>query len=125
MRVEEVFGPTVPTELNEELIRLSRRLDTAQVELKRAALRQARKEHAYRKAKAEAYPQAEGTVQAREATVDRVCERERLQAKIAGALRDAAMENVRNLRAQLSALQSVCASVRSEMELAGKGPNYQ
>ena len=108
----------LPDDLNGKLKRLCLRLETAQGQLRSAGLFYAKKESAYRKAKAFAYLDSAGTVEARKALVDKACGEERQTAYLARAAKEAALENVRSIRAQLSALQSIAASVRSEMELA-------
>lgn len=114
------FGDQVlPNDLCDELKRHSQRLETAQGQLKSAALFFAKKESAYRQAKAIAQLSADGkTVDLRNAQVDIKCKEERQAAYYARAAKEAALENVRSIRAQLSALQSIAASVRSEIELA-------
>jgi DNA-binding protein YbaB len=108
----------LPAELNKDLMQLSKRLGAAQNQLKSACVNFARKEHAYRKAKALAYLSADGTVEKRKAEVDKICDDERKEAFLARAAKEASLENIRSIRAQLSALQSVAASLRSEMEMS-------
>lgn len=125
MNIEDAYEPALPTDLNDELLRLSQKLSQAQDELKTQAINWASSEHRYKRAKALAYLGAKTatekkTVAEIEAIVDRDCEVEREAAYIARALKESGLENVRSLRAQLSALQSVAASVRSEAELYGK-----
>jgi DNA-binding protein YbaB len=119
MKINEIYGEPLPTNLNNELNRLSKLLEDTTKNFAGAAKEFANKEHAYRKAKAINYLGAEGTVEARKAKVDQACEQERLEAYIARANKEAAKELVLSYRAQLSALQSVAASIRSEMEMAG------
>jgi hypothetical protein len=111
---------TTPRHLVDEMLRLSRLLDVAQEELKKASRDWARLENEYRKAKANAYLASSGTVDARKAAVDKATDQERHDAHLADALRVAALENVRNRRAQLSALQSIANAVKSEVELSGR-----
>lgn len=124
--IAKTFSRTVseqvmPGDLQGELRRLCLHLETAQSQLRSASLFYAKKESAYRKAKAIAYLSVDGTVEARKAKVDERCGDERQTAYLARAARESALENVKSIRAQLSALQSIAASVRSEMELAS-GP---
>ncbi len=133
MNIRDSFEPPeLPTdiiitggELNNRLFRLSDDLREASDELRAAALDMAKKEHRYRSAKATAYltvkaapDNAKATVATLEAMVDKACADEREAAYIARALEKAASENVRSLRAMLSALQSVAAAVRAEIELS-------
>lgn len=107
-------------DLRAEMLRLSASLDRAHEELIRASSEWARTENEYRLAKANAFLASSGTVDARKATVDKATSVERVAAHTAEALKVAALENVRNRRAQLSALQSVAHAVRSEVEMAGR-----
>jgi predicted nuclease with TOPRIM domain len=111
-------------QLLDELVRLSGLLELATEELKTYAHDEARLENEYRKAKANSYLAASGTVNERTAHVDKICSHEREKYYLARASKEATLESVRSLRAQLSAYQSICASFRSEAELAGKG-NYR
>lgn len=105
------------TELESELKRLCRELNTAVDDYRKAGGDWARAENKYRKAKAVAFLNAEGTVDARKAQVDVACETERLQAHIAEAEREACKEAVQALRAQLSALQTLVRMNTAEAEL--------
>lgn len=78
----------------------------------------ARKENQYRLAKSKAYLGSEGTVDARKAYVDQVCERERLDCHIADGLKDASKERIRALLAILNSYQTIAAFEREEMRLA-------
>lgn len=111
---------TTPRHLVDEMLRLSRSLDEAQATLEKASRDWARQENEYRKAKANAYLASSGTVDARKAAVDKATDQERHDAHLADALRVAALENVRNRRAQLSALQSIANAVKSEVEMSGR-----
>lgn len=114
---------TVTTrELNDELLRLSAALDTAVDSLKQAAHEYAVAESNYRDEKAAAWRTAPaGTVPEREAHVDRATAEERRHRNLAEGDRLGWLEEVRSRRQQLSALQSVAAAVRGEVELAGRG----
>lgn len=114
-------------DLHSQLLELTNKLTHAQNELKTASLDWASAENAYRQAKAISYltikslpDNVKATVATLEAMVDKSVQEERQRAYIARSLKEAALENVRSIRAQLSALQSIAASVRSELELAGK-----
>lgn len=109
-----------PADLRAEMLRLSGELDRAHSALIEASREWARTENEYRLAKANAFLTSSGTVDARKAQVDKTTSRERVDAHTAEALKVAALENVRNKRAQLSALQSVANAVRSEVEMSGR-----
>jgi hypothetical protein len=117
-------GPVTitPRELIEEMLRLSRELDGAQADLVAAVREEAQAEQRYRRARATAYLATSGTVAEREAYVGKTIDEEAFAAQLAEGLAKAALESVRNRRAQLSALQSVAASVREELQLARMDP---
>src|ERR1041384_2858463 len=101
-------------DLNQKLIQLSDELTTAQQDLKRTALDLAKKEHLYRQAKAVSYltvkalpENIKATAPTLAALVDKACAEEREAAYIARAMERAALENVKSIRQQLSALQSI------------------
>lgn len=106
-----------------EMHRLSGLLDAGLKALREQATSFAEAEAAYRKAKATAWLSAPpGTVPEREAHVNANCADLRKDRDLADGMRQAALESVRSRRAQISALQSLLAAERSEMEMAGKGP---
>jgi hypothetical protein len=103
----------IQTDLEAELRRLSANLDDRSRELADLAVKAAHAEVAYKQKRAVAILKASGTVSEKDAaaTLETVAEyRERL---VADALRDACVETCRNLRSQLSALQSINANVRA------------
>jgi hypothetical protein len=115
----------VSDDLNEELRRLSRKLETANDQFRSDGHEWARAEDAYKGAKAtkrlaSKADNPKATIPELDALVDIGCARERTQAYIARANREASHELVRSLRSQLSALQSIAASVRSEIEMAAQ-----
>lgn len=123
----------LPANLNEELLRLASEVESASMVYRRHALKYARAEHVYRARKATVYTQLvaqdkerprkeQRTVPALTAEVDILCEQERLHAYLAEALKQASKERLESLRASLSAVQSVAAAVRAEMDLARIGP---
>lgn len=129
MDINEMLGQDLPEDLNRELLRLSGRLEKATTQLRRDSLKFAGAEHAYRRSKAQAYLTAKtsaekATIPQLEALVDKSCEMERAKAYVARAMKESSLELVKSLRAQLSALQSIAATVRSEAELAS-GPQPQ
>lgn len=110
-----------PRELVDEMIRLSRELDSAHDRLVSKSEEWAQLENDYRLAKATAFLAATGrTVEEKKAHADQATSQQRVKAHAAEGLKVAALEKVRSLRAQLSALQSVSSSVRSEIEMAGR-----
>jgi hypothetical protein len=129
---EIIYDEVLPADMNEELWRLMRRLDKADLMNTAQAHEAAIRRNEYRKAKAQATlkyktdPQyIKATVQHLEALVDTDCEDQRFAAYIAEASAGATLESIRSLRAQLSALQSIAAGMRSEMEMAsGAQPRW-
>lgn len=123
-----------PAELVQELGRLSQEVEKALSFLYRQAKVFAEAEDGYRLKRATLQLEAEGelrakrqidkpTVDEKRAWVDMHSSPERVEAHIAESLMKAGFEAVKARRAQLSALQSAAAAVRSELELAGKGPS--
>lgn len=96
----------------------SARLDRGITELFENAVRLADAEHAYRLAVAKAWvSNAEGTSPARKAQVDSDTADLRRVRDLSEGMRVAYLEAVRSARAQLSAMQSVAASMRAELEM--------
>jgi len=114
---------TTTAEMNKELLRLIRLLDKGVQALTDAGREYAEAVDDYRRAKATAYLSLdEGTVAGRQAKVDDRCGVERRRKLLAEGMRQAALEAVRSRRSQLSAMQSVAAAFRAEMEFARIGP---
>lgn len=109
-------------QLTAEARRLSDLIDRGVSALRKAALDYAEAEHTYRLAKASAYLNVEGTVAEREAQVYESVGDLRRARDIADGERQAALEAVRSRRTQLSALQSILAAHRSEVDHARTGP---
>jgi hypothetical protein len=77
----------------------------------------AEKENEHRKARAKAFIHSAGkNRETREAVADPFFEKERLEAFLAEVEKDTCLEKVRSLRTQMSALQTIIAARRSEME---------
>jgi hypothetical protein len=119
---------TLPTDLNDEFTRLSRRLDEAISDLEKAAVELAHAEHDYSQAKATNFLSHQSdsngnknTVAKIEAIVSKECSRQQLRAYLARGMEKAMAEKVKSVRAQISALQSISAALRAEMEFSGKG----
>ena len=103
----------------EEARRLSALIDSGIRTLAAAGEEVAHAEHAYREAKAKAWVMVSGALaKDREAQVDGSTADLRLARDLAESKRQACIEALRARRVQLSALQSILAATRSEMELA-------
>ena len=115
---------TIPTpaQLVELLFQVKTELDAAQDELVSASRDLPEKERIYRKGRAQAYLQVSGTADAKKAQVDALTADLRFDRDIADGLRNAALENVRSKRTQLSALQTIANSVKEEAALARTSP---
>jgi hypothetical protein len=104
----------------------SARLDRGITELCENAVQLADAEHSYRLAVAKAWMlNTQGTVNARKAQVDADTADLRRVRDIAEGMRVASLEAVRSRRAQLSALQSVAASMRADLEMHTYGQTGQ
>lgn len=99
--------------------RLSKLLTEALTQLGQAANDAAQEEHNYKKAHADAYLKAEGTVAERNAIADRDTAKELLEYRKAQAVDKVQMEVVRSLRQQLSFAQTATNALRAEMETLG------
>ena len=108
--------------LTAEAMRLSELLDRGIAALRTSSVEFAEAEHAYRKAKAEAYLTTEGTVAERESRTYALVGDLRRGRDLADGLRLAALEAVRSRRTQLSAIQSLLAAHKSEADFARTGP---
>jgi hypothetical protein len=115
MKVTEIYSFDKTAERIEQV---ASELLIANEELRDAGRAWATKENEYRRAKAVAYLNAEGTIDARKAKVDQVCDEQRLAAHIAEAEREACLEKVRSLRAYLSSLQTLANVTMTEMNMA-------
>ena len=111
-----------PGEIHDEMRRLSQSLDKALTSLYEAGREWAQAENDYRMARAVAYLNSDGTVEARKSTTDLATSDERQRAHLADAMRQAALEAVRSRRTQLSALQTVVNALKAETELVTYGP---
>ncbi len=100
-----------------EMLRLSQALEMAVNELRTAGHVYAATENRYRFAKSAAYLASSGTVAERTAHVDKACTAEHLASHEAEAENVACHESVRSIRSQLSALQSIAAASRAELEM--------
>lgn len=94
---------------------LAARLDEAQVRLREAVQTEGEAERLYTVAKANAYLGAEGKTAAdRNAVTDKIVAAERERAHVAAGMTKAGLEEVRNLRQVLSALQSVASLQKAQ-----------
>lgn len=109
-------------EMVEEARRLSDLLEKGLKVYREAGEDRAEKERRYRKAKAEAWVQVEGTAAHREAQVDALTADLRYERDIAEGLHRAAWEAIRSRSQQISLLQSLLAAHRAEAEFAKFGP---
>lgn len=109
----------ISQELQIQLLEGIQALSKANNELRTCAEELARADHAYRQAKAKSYLNAvtsgeKMTVDHIKAIVDRQCEAEMLACRLAEAMREAALERVRSLRTEISAMQSIAGAYREE-----------
>lgn len=109
--------------LYNEYNRLGTLLDKAIADLYTAGQTWAEKNHDYRKAKSKAILQIrEGKNRdERDAKAGPLYEKEKFEAELAEAMKEATLEEVRGRRTQLSALQTLMASRRSELEASSYG----
>ena len=115
---------TLP-DLAAEARRLSDKIDAGVSALNGAARDEADREHAYRKARAVAWQHTDGTAKQREDDVDSVTADERRARDIARGSRQAALEALRSRRQQLSAVQTLTAALKSELEHSQYGPGVR
>lgn len=112
-------SPVGPALVESEMLRFSALLEERTDEHARHAQEAARAEAAYKSALHKNLLRAPGsTVGDRTAWAEDQCEELFLQRRVAEALRDSALESCRSLRAQLSALQSIGANLRAQMDLS-------
>lgn len=111
-----------PSELNDRLIAAATDLKDGHKLLEQRVTEAAAADHAWRVERAKAYARTSGTVAERDAEVETATGDLRYAAKLAEDLRVAALEGVRSRRAVLSAIQSMVALSRSEMDFAKYGP---
>lgn len=109
----------ISQELQIQLLEGIQALTKANNDLRQAADEHARADHAYRQAKAKSYLNAvtsgeKMTVDHIKAIVDLQCEAQMLACRLAEAMREAAMERVRSLRTEISAMQSIAGAYREE-----------
>jgi hypothetical protein len=108
-----------PAQIESEIRRLARKLEDRTDELAGLFRGAAEADVAYRLAYAKALLVADGdTVSAREAHATLTTAELLLDRKVAEAVADAGRESVRSMRDQLSAVQSVGAMLRAQMDLA-------
>jgi len=108
-----------PDTITEEVRRLARKLEQRTDDLAELFQTAAEADVAYRVEYAKALLVADGkTAGEREAVAVTRCARLLEARKTSEAVADSARESVRSLRDQISAVQSVGAMVRSQMELA-------
>jgi hypothetical protein len=93
-------------------------LDAAHAEHRRRVKEAAEADRTYRLAKSTSILATAGTVQEREARMDKATADERFLAQLASGLETSALEAIRSKRQIMSALQSLAAAQRAEAELA-------
>lgn len=93
--------------MSPEIERLCDLLESRTDEYRKVAVEAAHAEVAYRRSYAVEYLRSEGTVQQREATASIKAGEEYAARKNAEAIRDAVLEGMRSIRAQISALQTL------------------
>jgi hypothetical protein len=112
-----------PVQMVNLMLKAGEAIETAQNELAEALPREADLHEVYIRAKAEAWRAVEGrSREEREAYVDDSARSARHDYERAVARSKAAMENVRNKRQKLSALQSAANSIKEEAALARTSP---
>ncbi len=109
--------------LYNEYVRLSTALENAIQDLFEAGSDWAAKNSKYRQAKSAALMQTIGgkNRDEREAKASPFFEQQKFDSELAEAMKEATLEKVRGLRTQLSALQTIVASRRSELEATSYG----
>lgn len=101
---------------------LERQLEAGLELLRSTAIDTAEAERAYRKSRALAWVEAEGTAAHREAQVDALTADLRFERDCQEGLKRAAIESVRARSQQISLLQSLLSAGRAEAEFARTGP---
>lgn len=110
-------SPTTDIQAQVEALRAE--LAKASLELKRRMEAAVDADHRYRLEKAKAFLRAEGkTVDLREAEVELLVNHLRRDAKLAAGLENSALERLRSLRQEVSAVVSLAYVHRTEMDLA-------
>lgn len=109
-------------QLSAEFERLCRELHATLRGQFNAAEEYAEAENRYRLAHARAYLAAEGPAHERKARADLVTGDERFRSRLADGRKQATLEAVRSLRAQISALQTVAGLAKAEAEFARTTP---
>lgn len=117
-KIEEIFPEALPEQLNADLQQIRHALTQAQRDLTASVHKFYRAEKIYRRKKAESYLRSKGQVDVRKAAVDLECNEQMFAAHLAEGLMKAAFENIRSLRAQLSAIQTEASNTRTDLELA-------
>lgn len=110
-------------DLVDSMVRLSAQLDSALTHLKQRGEALAGKERDYRKARAVAWLETEGTAKQREDSVNAKTADERFERDLAQHAREAAQEAVRSYRTQLSVLQTIANAEREDRALSRTGPD--
>lgn len=116
-------GPILPSELVDELMRLSDELTKAHDDSIHWAQEFANAEHELTVAYASARVCAEGKdADTRKAIAESAVAEKQRRATHAELMRQSARDAENNIRQQMSALQTVAGTVRTEIEMAGRVP---
>lgn len=100
-------------QIEQELIRLSGLAEKVTHEIAKRAMAAAHADAAYKKAYAQSYLLAQGTVGTRECTADLECADEYLERRTTEALLMSARSAGENYRMQISALQTLASNIRA------------
>jgi hypothetical protein len=111
-----------PLEAAEEMRRLSDLIDNGVEQLRVIGRALAHAEHRYRLARAQSWPQTEGTAREREDQVNALTAELRHERDDAEYTRQAALEALRSRRVQVSALQTLLNADREEAAFARTSP---
>jgi len=109
-----------PHELQRAMLAKSREVDEALEDYRTRNLAWVEADRASRVARNTALLSTEGTVGERTAKAEQAADGPIYAERMAAALRDSAKEALRARLAQLSALQSLATTVRTEMQMAGR-----
>lgn len=108
-------APISPVHVEQEIQRLSARLEAFTDEIAERAQAAAEADANYKRDHAKAFLAADGPVDARKATADVDCAELYKERRVSEALLLSAQEACRNIRAQLDALRSINANVRHQV----------
>lgn len=123
-RIGKAAVSEIPAYLQEAIFETINELRESEKQIHDIAVEYALREDEYRRRKAELLLESDRkTIVEKQAWVDTQTSRERVAAHSAEHLKHALTEISRSQRQRLSALQSLVYAQKSEIELAGRGPN--